>query len=389
MTLDGAGGADRSGPGTASATAMVKSEANRLIAYHAHISGRMTADRTALESALIPVSAYIVTAATEAFFRHPEIIATIASARPASQLGAAGRRPGSQINAVYLWSTANIYLLGRKVIVGFGMAEDDPLRTFSILDFWERAALAYRGDGHRQAWDADLVLRPYGEDVIAELMSGVRPIMDDEERSRIKRFNAVVMSYLFLLYFDTRVGTGDSGPYPLPDGRVLLVRDFYRLSKSDFWWSDVAAGVPYQHLTAALVLDGVGLKVNDWGTSITDPEDYLDHLVGFGLFTTDTPDRALRPVPLTELDGLLAEVKAAQRALYRQIAAMTRREKIACGAYVYFTFPKPLAEEAGVADQIDWTVPRDTLDTIYPMIEAIEGDNSPPTGDEDYYTPIA
>jgi hypothetical protein len=369
--------------------AAIKAEANRLIAYHAHISGQMTADRTALESALIPVSAYIVTAATEAFYRHPEIITTIEAARSASALGAAGRRPGSQINAVYLWSTANIYLVGRKVIVGFGMADDDPERTFSMLDFWERAALAYRGDGHRQAWDAGFVLRPYGDDVTDELLAGVHLIKDDDERARIKRFNAVVMSYLFLLYFDTRVGTGDSGPYPLADGRVLLVRDFYRLSKSDFWWSDVAAGVPYQHLTAALVLDAVELKVNDWGTSITDPEDYLDHLVGFGLFTTDTPDRSLRTVPLSELDGLLSEVKAAQRALYRQIAAMTRREKIACGAHVYFTFPKPLAEEAGVADQIDWTVPRDTLDTIYPMIEAIEGDNTPPPGDEDYYAPIA
>jgi hypothetical protein len=167
------------------------------------------------------------------------------------------------------------------------------------------------------------------------------------------------------------------------------VRDFYRLSKGDFWWSEVASDVPYHYLTAALVLDGVELKVNDWGTSITDPEDYLDHLVGFGLFTTDTPDRSLRPVPLGEVDGLLAEVKSAQRALYRRIAAMTRREKIACGAHVYFTFPKPLAEEAGVADQIDWTVPRDTLNTIYPMIEALEGDNAPPIGDEDYYTPIA
>jgi hypothetical protein len=373
----------------ADAVEKIKAEANRLIAYHSAISGRMTAERTALESALIPVTAYIVTAATEAYYRQPEIISMIDAARPAHELGAAGRRPGSQINAVYLWSTANIYLTGRKVLVEFGV-EDDPERTRRMLDFWERAALAYRADGHRQAWDADLVLRPYGEEVIATLLEGVRPVTDVDQRKRIKRFNALVMSYLFLLYFDTRVGTGDSGPYPLPDGRVLLVRDFYRLAKSDFWWSDVSAGVPYHYLTAALVLDGVDLRVNDWGTSLTDPEDYLDHLVAFGLFTTDTPDRSLRPVSLDDLEPIMSEVKSAQRALYRQVADMTRREKIACGAYVYFTFPKPLAEEAGVADQIDWTVPRDTLNTIYPMIEAIEGDNAPPPNpDDDYYSPIA
>jgi hypothetical protein len=257
-----------------------------------------------------------------------------------------------------------------------------------MLDFWERAALAYRGDGHAQAWDAGLVLRPYDAEIIAQLCDGIRPVADESTWARIKRFNAMVMSYLFLLYFDTRVGTGDSGPYALPDGRVLLVRDFYRMARSDFAWSGVAANVPYQNLTAALVLEGVDLKVNDWGTSITAPEDYLDHLVGFGLFTTDTPDRSLRPLPLNELDDIVAEVKTAQRALYRTIAGMTRREKIACGAYVYFTFPRPLAEEAGVADQIDWSVPRDTLETIYPFIEQIDGDNTPPAEEGPYYAPI-
>ena len=379
---------DPPGPAGPAGPAALKAETNRLIAYHSHISGQMTAERTALESALIPVSAYIVTAATEAFLRHPEIVATIDAARPAQELGAAGRQPGSQINAVYLWSTANIYLVGRKVMVGFGMADDVPEGTHTMLEFWERAARAYRADGHCQAWDAGFVLRPYEDDIVKMLLGGVEPV-DNDGRTRIKRFNALVMSYLFLLYFDTRVGTGDSGPYPLPDGRVLLVRDFYRMGRSDFWWSEASAAVPYHNLTAALVLEGVDLKVNDWGTSITNPENYLDRLVGFGLFTTDTPDHSLRSVSLSELEALAVEIKAAQRALYRNVASMTRREKIACGAYVYFTFPRPLAEAAGVADQIDWTVPRDTLDTIYPLIETIEGDNAPPTDDGPYYAPIA
>lgn len=364
-----------------------RAEANRLIAYHAEISGRMTAERTALESALIPVTAYILTAAVEAWYRHPDIIKTIDAACPAEELGRAGRRPGSQINAVYLWSTANIYLTGRKVVTAFGLEPDEPLRTYTMLDFWERAALAYRADGHRQAWDAGLTLRPYGPDVVDTLLDGTSPV-DAEQRAIVKRFNALVMAYLFLLYFDTRVGTGDSGPYELPGGRVLLVRDFYRLAKSDFWWSDAGAEIPYQYLTAALVLEGVRLKVNDWGTSITDPEDYLDRLVGFGLFTTDGRGGELRPVPISEVPELMGTVKGAQKALYRAIAAMTRREKIACGAYVYFTFPKPLAEAAGVVDRIDWTVPRDTLATLYPLLEGIDGDNASTAADGPYYAPI-
>jgi len=368
-------------------------EANRLIAYHSTISGRMTAERTALESALIPVSAYILVAAAEAWYRQPEMIAAIDAARPATELGAAGRRPGSQINAVYLWSTANIYLVGRKLLTAFGAIEDEPSRTHTMLDFWERAALGYRADGHRQAWDAGFVLRPYRDEVIRTLVAGVEPVGDDT-RARIKRWNATVMSYLFLLYFDTRVGTGDSGPYPLPDGRVLLVRDFYRMGRSDFAWSDAMSGMPYSNLTAALVLDGVDLRVNDWGTSITDPEDYLDRLVGFGLFTTDTPDRSLAPVPLSGLDDILAEVRRTQKQLYRTIAGMSRDDKIACGAYVYFSFPRPLAEEAGMADRLDWSVPKATLDPIegigrlYDLISPIEGATGDPDLEGEYYTPI-
>jgi len=126
--------------------------------------------------------------------------------------------------------------------------------------------------------------------------------------------------------------------------------------------------------------------VNDWGTSVTDPADYLDRLVAFGLFTTD--GGALKPVGLDELDDLANAVKSAQRRCYRLIAGMTRRERIDAGAYVYFTFLRPFAEVAGVADRLDWTVPRDSLD-VYDALAAVER-LPPPETDAvvPYYTPI-
>ena len=152
--------------------------------------------------------------------------------------------------------------------------------------------------------------------------------------------------------------------------------------------SDVAKAVPYHNLTAAFVLEGVSVEVNDWGTAWTDPQDYLDKVVAFGLFTTDTADRSLRPVPLGEIDGIVAEVRRAQAQHYRNVAAMDRDEKIRCGAYVYFTFLRPFAEAAGVADQLDWTVPRDTLGGLYESIRELQGENQPPEPDEEYYLPI-
>ena len=365
-----------------------RAEADELIAYHAEISGAMTAERTALESRLIPVSAYILVSAAEAWYRWPDMMTAIDAAMPASEIGAAGRRPGMRVNAVHLWSIANIYLTGRKLLTTFGIVEDEVERTWTVLDFWRRAAAAYRADGTLQAWDAGLTSYPYDDDIVAQLVTGASAT-DETGRSAIKKLNATLVAYLFLLYFDTRVGVGDCGPYRLDDGRTLLIRDYYQLAQSDFAWSAVSAGVPYQNLTAALVLEGVDVRVNDWGTSLTEPEDYLDHLVAFGLYTTDGPDRVLRPVAADEWDTLVTAVRKAQADHYRQVAAMSRREKIDAGAYVYFSFLRPFAEVAGVAADLDWTVPRDTVGSLYDALEPFTGEGASMEDTGPYYAPLA
>lgn len=362
--------------------------ANRLIDYHAPISKALTAERTSLESALIPVTAYIIVACTEAFMRYPAMMRQIEEAMPAEEIGRRARRPGCQVDTCYLWSIANFYLLGRKVFAMLDPQRDDPAETAYVLDFWERAAMAYRGDdGTRQAWDTGTAT-PYDEATVARLLADVRPIGDDEHRDEIKRFSATLVAYLFLMYFDTRAGYGDTGPYEVPGqpSQTLLVRDFYRLGHSDFPWSDVAADVPYQNLTASLVLDGVKSTFTDFGTSNHTPEDYLDHLAGFALHTTDgMPPGEVRLVPPEEYPGIVAAVRKAQSQHYRNIAAMTRDEKIRAGAYVYFTFLRPFAEIAGVADDLDWTVPRDLPEPAYMLISSMQGENSGVPEDEDYY----
>ncbi len=367
-----------------------RAEANRWILYHGEIARAMTATRTSLESALIPVTAYILVSAVECYRRHPEMMREIAAAMPPEEIGVAGRRPGNQVDSVHLWSIANIYLIGRQILAPFGMVdpERDLTDTATVLDFWKRAAGAWRTDGHLQAWDAGGVVRPYEGPVVEELVAGTTPVEDDDRLARIRKLNAALTSYLFLLYFDTRAGYQDTGPYELPDGRVLLVRDFSEFGVGHFPWSaDVAGDLPYPSLTAAFVLDGVSLQVSDWGTSITEPADYLGRLRAFGLFTPHR-DGKLERVPLDDLDDLANRVKDAQRRCYRLIAAMARNERIDAGAYVYFTFLRPFAEVAGVADRLDWTVPRDSLD-LYDGIATLE--KMPDVAADEtipYYTPM-
>jgi hypothetical protein len=364
-------------------------EVNRWIAYHGKISRAMTAERTALESALIPVTAYILIACIECYRRYPDMMREISSAASHEELGSAGRVPGSQIDAVHLWSIANFPLLGRQVLAPFGLVDvdRDVPALATVLDFWKRAAAAFRGDGELQAWDAGLRVPRYGPEVVEALAAGSRAV-GVEEREHLIRLNRVLTTFLFLLYFDTRAGYQNTGPYELADGRVLLVRDFNRFGVSHFSWSrDVCAGLPYSNLTFALVLDDdVRVTANDWGTSITDPPDYFGHLSAAGVFTAD--DGALSPVAPRELEGIAMAVKEAQRHLYRRIAGMSRREKLDAGAYVYFTFLRPFAETAGVDDRLDWTVPRDSLDVYEGLatldkMPDVEADDSIP-----YYTPV-
>jgi len=279
---------------------MDKDTVNDWLRFHGRISGAMTAQRTALESALIPVTAYILVACVEAYRRYPEMMRVISAARPPGELGAVGRRPGNQIDAVHLWSIANLPLVVRDLMSAFGLIDpaDDLERLGTIFDFWAPAALAFRGDGEHQAYDAGFVVPRYGDEVIDELLAGCVPVTDDASRRQISKTNALLTSFLFLLYFDTRAGYQDSGPYPLPDGRTMLVRDFNAFGVGYFPWSvDVCAGIPHSDLTCAFVLDDVHVTANDWGTSTTDPVDYFSRLASFAMF--DSTGGTLTPIPMS------------------------------------------------------------------------------------------
>jgi hypothetical protein len=347
-----------------------KDRVNSEIRYHSEISLALTAQRTALESALIPVTAYILVACVECYRRYPEMIEAIGQSSSPEDLGRAGHDFATQIDNVHLWALPNFTLIGRKVLAAAGMVDwdEDTRRMGIVFDFWDRAARAYRfDDGTRQAWDAGGEATPY-RGRVEELVAQCRPV-DDGRLARVTRLNALLTSYLFLLWFDTRSGYQDTGPYRLDDGRVVLLRALNGLGPSHFPWSAaVASEIPNNDVLAAFVLDGVDFEVTDFGTSVTRPEDYLAHVVEFALFDVSTGTPEL--ISDDGFDALAAAAKAAQRQLYRTIAGMERRAKIDAGAYVYFTFLRPFAELAGV--DLDWTVPRDSMD-LYPFLELVDG----------------
>ena len=146
--------------------------------------------------------------------------------------------------------------------------------------------------------------------------------------------------------------------------------------------------MPYPNLTAALVLDDVDLpRVTDFGTSYTRPEDYLDRLVPLRpLHDGRSPEARFRPVPLEESDAIVSAVRKAQSGAlpqHRGDGSATRRSGAAPTCTSRSCDPSQLA--VGIADDLDWTVPRDIPGPLYDLISQIEGDNTTDMGEGPYY----
>ncbi len=272
---------------------MTRDEIDRWIRYHSEISYVLTMERTALESALIPVSAYIVIACVECYRRYPEMIAEITGAATPEELGRAGHDVTTQIDPVHVWAVPNFVLIGRKILMTAGLLDpdDDARRLETVFDFWARTSGAYRfDDGTHQAADAAGVATPYRA-YVDDVLAACEPLAD----TGVSRLNTLLTSYLFLLWFDTRSGYQDTGPYLLPDGRVLLLRRYNGLGVSHFPWSaDIDVAMPFTEVLGAFVLRDVDLRVTDFGTSVTKPEDYWVHVESCAFF--DVAAGALTPL---------------------------------------------------------------------------------------------
>ena len=102
---------------------------------------------------------------------------------PAEEIGRRARRPGCQVDPCYLWSIANFFLLGRKI-----MAMVDPQAR---RPRGHRRRCSTSGSGPRSPTGATAPARrgtrarrtPYDDATVAALLDGVAPIDDDEHRT--------------------------------------------------------------------------------------------------------------------------------------------------------------------------------------------------------------
>ena len=329
--------------------------------------------RSGFTSELFPMLPYMALSMVEDFHSYPARVAAIDAVMPAQEIGRRLRAAPNLASPLWIWMVGYHYLCGRECLIKMGrLAPDeriDDVRT--VVDFWRRLTLAHRGDGTLDYKDARFTNRYLPAPVVEALAAGGSaldgPAGADSVKT-LKRLNATASGYTFLYFCESRVGTCDSGPYPLGDGRQVIVRDFLSLGPSAWaypWATDLQP--PFQGITMALTFDPASFsyfEINDWGTTFTEPDQLLSSVTEAAVHG-HAPDGTRRRLDPDEWEGSIVGLGQSHVALYRRFMQMDRRERIFAATRMYTSGLRPFAAVAGATGAINWEFHPDTL-ALYP-----------------------
>jgi hypothetical protein len=304
------------------------------------------------ESGMIPRQEYEILAFMHEFYRWPEILRMTndeVGAQGIIDIGKSARREiGTKVNCVHDWCIGAVgFGMGRCGLLALEVIKPDDFVEESniILKFMQRILWGKRQDGYILNSQDRYRCQIHEPDVLAQLSGQLEEFEEDSDaHNSFVRFNAAAELLAFLDHYDCRLGLGDTGPYPMPDGQVMIVRDLFT-NEDAYHWSDVCdhENVPHCY-TMVMVIDveRMGLeeiRVNDISTTFTRPKNYIPYITAGAVFVRekwDTPMSEVYPVKLSDLEQRLSGVQQATLKLYSKTARMSRRQLITNGMYVYY-----------------------------------------------------
>lgn len=303
-------------------------------------------------SGMIPRQEYEILAFMQEFLRWPEILEMTTNeigAQGVIDIGASARREiGTKINCVHDWCIGAVgFGMGRCGLLALeAIQPQDYVRESNvILKFMQRILWGKRQDGFILNSQDRYRCRIHEKDVIDKLAGQIEYFSPGSEKhDSFVRFNAAAELLSFLDHYDCRLGLGDTGPYELPDGKIMIIRDLFT-NEEVYDWSDVCDHEKVPHCyTLCIVIDpeAMGLdeiRVNDISTTFTRPKNYIEHIVGGSVFVRekwDTPMGEVYPVKIADLDKRLEGIQQATFKLYTKFSRMSRRTLIQNGMYVYY-----------------------------------------------------
>jgi hypothetical protein len=319
------------------------------------------------ESGMIPRQEYEILSFMQEFYRYPEFMTLITDrvgAQGVIDIGASARTQiGTKVNAVHDWCLGAVaFGMGRCGLLALETikADDYVAESNTILKFMQRVLWGKRQDGLLFNSQDRYRCRIHEQSLIDQLMGQTS---DFEEGSpeflTFTNFNATAELLAFFDHYDCRLGLGDTGPYPLPDGRLLIIRDLF-VNEEIYHWSDVCDGLPYCY-TLAVILDPAKIdlqeiRVNDISTTFTQPKNYIPGISGGAIFVRDkwdTPMAEIYPLPLSDVGPHLDKIRDATVKMYDKTLRMSRRILCTNGIYSYYVdMLLPYLRAAGLYDEV-------------------------------------
>jgi hypothetical protein len=314
------------------------------------------------ESGLIPRQEYETLSFLQIWSLYPQMMREITEEIGVDGVIDLGRIPrrevGTKANITRSWSPQNCCHLGRAEALAFGLESPDDREgdLATVVQFARRVMHGTWGDGPGFACGHDYKVALLDDELVDRFLEDEERLDDPELRAIFRQFNATTELLGFLVHYDCRFGLQDTGPYPVPGGGFMLLRDHW-LHEPAYPWTGPTEGLPYCVIEAMIFRPDrdMDVKINDIGTTFTEPRDYLRHLSGVAVNARDredTPMSELRPLGLTEMAQITKRASAATLELYKALSEKDRDEKIRDGINVYATdHIRPHAQAAGLWDR--------------------------------------
>ncbi|HEV8626700.1 MAG TPA: hypothetical protein VG034_19810 [Acidimicrobiia bacterium] len=298
-------------------------------------------------SGLIPRQEYETISFVQAWATFPKLIRELTKEIGVDgmlKLGATPRHEiSTQVNVTRHFGTPMCTLVGRGIAVNLGLekATDRREDVETTVQFCRRLQHGLWGGGPGFVSGRGFKSACLKPELVSQLLADETRLDDPDLRTAFKKFNAASELFGFLMHYDCRAGLCDSGPYDVPGGGFMIVRD-HQMYEPAFPWGNMGKGLPWS-VTQAMVFrpaEPVEVKINDISTTFTTPADYHKHLSGVAVYardTWDTPMSEVRKLDVDELNAITDRVKTATLDLYKDIAAKDRDQKIRDGILVYST----------------------------------------------------
>ena len=333
--------------------------------------------------------------------RAPDLLRRLIREIPAEEIGRRMRRLCSRPYYLQLSILMCSYFGARQQLLldhgtspGQPFPEEKPDDALFVVDFWRRAAQAYRSDGllfPDEAGDTQPVL-PL--DTVVQLNEQLDSTTGDVHR-QLRRMAATLELYAFILHGEQRDGLFAHGPYDVGGGCQLVVQEFTDLQNDFLPWAETEARNPYPQLALVRRTKGVHGRFDLFGGVLWDAADLGPHVEAQGLFTR-TADGAMVPVPLDELGQIESCAAAAQNELFLKAAEWSPRFKAEYGVHLFANHLRAFFELCSPSGEWDERIRSEFEASAAEVLDSLLEDDEPPsiwkfmaTTEGDFFWPIA